>query len=140
MTNLKISLLGIHISRYSIVGITNLLLTTSIFYLLLKIFYINYLVSLSLMWIVGLFFTYTFNFIWTFKPEKKLNYKLRLAKYLGVYIFSFTINYLLMKYLVSKLDIEPFKAQLIIIPIVVSINFIGIRHWALATNSISKKL
>ncbi len=118
-------------SKYTLVGFINLNLTLLIYYILISFFYVNYLTALIFMWVFGLLFTYTFNFIWTFKPEKKLNYGIRLLKYFLVYFTSFSINYLLLKNIRENYISDSLLAQLLIIPLIVLINFSGIKYWAL---------
>ena len=120
-----------YFSKYTVVGFSNLLLTMTIYYVMTKILSIHYLIALYWMWIFGLFFSYTINFIWTFQPEQKLNYRVRLLKYFLVYLTSFLINYFLLKLIKTDFIDDPFLSQLTVVPLIVVINYTGIRLWAL---------
>ena len=117
--------------KYIIVGTLNFIFTVGIFFILLNIFNIHYIISFTLTWLIGLLFTYVLNFIWVFKPADKIEFKRRLFKYFIVYFSSYIVNILLLKYLVSKFNFDPFYIQFAIIPIVIVINFFGFKFWSL---------
>lgn len=125
------SKLKIEITKFTFVGIINTLLTFVIFFLLLKIFKINYLVSLSVTWFIGIVFSYIFNSLWVFKPEQRLQFKNRFAKYLLAYLASFGLNYIALKYLVENTSFDPFYVQTALIPFIVVFNFLTSKFWSL---------
>jgi putative flippase GtrA len=117
--------------KYSIVGFINLGLSTLLFLLLYKVFHIIYFITFILTWLFGILVTYVINFIWVFKPEEKLEFIRRLPKYVLVYVISFVINLILLRYLVEAYQFDAFLVQLFILPLVVLINFFGFKYWAL---------
>ncbi len=102
-----------------------------LFLLLLKVFDIGYFLSFTITWLFGILLTYTINFIWVFKPEDKFEFKKRMPKYFLVYLFSYGVNILILKYIVNTFNYDPFWIQFLIIPIVILINFFGFKFWAL---------
>ena len=117
--------------KYIIVGTLNFFFTVGIFFILLRVLNINYLLSFSLTWIIGLLFTYILNFLWVFKTADKIDFKKRLFKYFIVYVSSYTVNIISLNILVSKFNFDPFYIQFAIIPIVIFINFFGFKYWSL---------
>ena len=117
--------------KYIIVGVSNAIFTTLIYIIALYIFHLKYTISFTISWIMGLLYTYIINFIYVFKPDKKLEFKKRLWKYAIIYILSYIINILLLKFIVGNYMINPLLAQLTIIPLVIIINYSGIKLWAM---------
>lgn len=122
---------GTQFIKYVFVGSLNFFVGLATFFLFLRIMELNYLVSFSLSWIIGLLFTYVINFVWVFKPEEKLNFRSRLLTYFLVYLTSYGINLLLLKLLTDYTGGDPFYLQFLIIPVVMLINFSGIKYWSL---------
>ena len=118
-------------TKYSIVGILNAALTITIYIVLLNMICFNYLISFTLAWMIGVLFTYVVNFIYVFKPEEKLTFKKRLLKYFLVYLTSYIISAGLLSLLVDHFIFDPVISQFFVIPIIVAINFTGIKYWAL---------
>ncbi|MFC2135035.1 GtrA family protein [Bacteroidota bacterium] len=121
----------IHFIKYSFVGIGNLLFTLVLYIIFLNVFNFKYGIAFSLSWLFGVFFTYLINFIWVFKPEEKITFKKKLAKYFIVYLSSYLLNMLLLVILVEYFLIQPLLSQVFIIPLIVLINFSAIKYWAL---------
>jgi len=121
----------IHFIKYLLVGGINLITSMLLFFLLFNVLKINYLVVFTITWLYGIFLTYIINFIWVFKPEDKLKFKKRFNKYFIVYLSSYIINLLLLKGIVEGYDFNPLYVQFFILPLVVIINFSGIKYWAL---------
>jgi putative flippase GtrA len=121
----------IHFIKYGIVGFSNFLVTGAVYYILLRVLFVWYPISFMLSWGIGVLYTYLINFIWVFKPEEKIEFKHRLWKYFLVYATSLIVNLTLLTYIVEVFSLDPFWSQFLIIPIVVLINFIGIKYWAL---------
>ena len=120
-----------HFIKYLVVGGINFLTSLLLFFFLLNVIKINYLVVFTITWLYGIFLTYIINFIWVFKPEDKLIFKKRFKKYFIVYLSSYTINLLLLRGIVEGYDFNPLYVQFFILPLVVIINFSGIKYWAL---------
>jgi len=121
----------VHFTKYGLVGFSNFIITGAAYYVFLKVLYLWYPFSFLLSWAIGVFYTYTINYLWVFKPAEKIEFKHHLWKYFVIYAASLAINLLLLTYVVERLILDPFWSQFLIIPIVVLINFTGIRYWAL---------
>ena len=121
----------LHFVKYSFVGTLNAIFSFLLYFILLKILHIHYLVSLSISWLLGVLLTYVINFLWVFKPEQKLVFKSRLLKYFVVYICSYLLNMFLLKNLTELTGGDPLLIQLFILPVVVAVNFIGIKYWCM---------
>jgi len=117
--------------KYVLVGSVNFIISMGIFLFLLKVLVLNYLISFTTTWLLGILLTYIINFLWVFKAEDKLEFKKRMPKYFFVYLISYLINLLLLALVVDLYSFDPFWAQFFILPIVVCINFFGFKHWAL---------
>ncbi len=121
----------IHFIKYSFVGFGNLLFTLAVYFLFLKILDFHYLVAYTISWVSGLLFTYVINFLWVFKPEQKLQFKERLFKFCVVFLISFLVNFFLLKWLTQASGKDPLLAQIFILPLIVAINFTGVKYWAM---------
>ncbi|MCF8296638.1 MAG: GtrA family protein [Saprospiraceae bacterium] len=118
-------------SKYSIVGIINLGFTFTIYWFLLKIILAHYNIALTVSWAMGVVLTYVINFTWVFKPEEKIEFRKRFWKYVTVYIVSYGMNILVLDYLVVSMGYDPLYMQFLIIPLIVLINFTGIKYWVM---------
>ena len=123
--------LRIEVTKFTLVGAINFVLTFVFFFLLLKIIKIHYLISLSAAWILGMVFSYVCNFVWVFKPEQKLQFKARLVKYLSASLISIVLNLLILNYIVERTDFDPFYVQIGLIPLIVVFNFSTTKFWSL---------
>ena len=121
--------LKVQFFKYAIVGFINLVLSLLLFLLLLKVFGIEYLVAFTVTWLFGILLTYVINFIWVFKPEDKIEFRIRLPKFLLVYIASYIVNLLILHLIVENFGYDPFWVQFFILPLVVLINFFGFKYW-----------
>jgi putative flippase GtrA len=121
----------VQFGKYTLVGIANFLLSLVFYFFLLKVLLIHYLIAFTITWLFGIMLTYVINFSWVFKPEEKIDFRKRLLKYVTVYLISYVINIVLLKYIKENLIDEPFLAQLLILPLVIVINFTGFKYWAL---------
>lgn len=126
-----ISSLKIEFFKYVAVGLSNLIFSLLMFYVLLKLMSITYLIAFSITWLLGILLTYIINFVWVFKPKDKLDFKKRFFKYFSVYLTSYLINIYLLKLMVENYSFDPFWVQFFILPLVVIINFFGFKYWAL---------
>lgn len=122
---------GIEAFRFLIVGGANFVLTFIVFYALLRIIRIDYLVALFVSWAIGMAFSYTLNFTWVFKPEEKLQFKARLAKYFTANLASIALNMLALRAIVDATGYDPFWVQCALIPLIVVFNFSTAKFWSL---------
>jgi len=121
----------IQFNKYLFVGGLNFIFTLCIYFFFLKILKVNYLISFSVACLLGVFLTYIINFLWVFKPEQALVFRTRLKKYFVVCLASYLFNLFLLKLLKERTGIDPFIIQLFILPMVIAINFLGMKYWSL---------
>jgi putative flippase GtrA len=129
----------LHFLKYSFVGAFNAVFTFLFYFILLKVIRLHYLVSFSVSWLLGVLLTYIINFLWVFKPEQKLVFKSRLLKYFTVYITSYLLNMFLLKQLTELTRQDPLLVQLVIIPVVVAVNFAGIKYWCMNSKPVKRR-
>lgn len=123
--------LKIEFSRFAVVGAANFVVTFVLFYLLVQIVAINYLIALIGVSLIGMIFTYSFNYMWTFKTEDKLVFRERLLKYVISGVSSISLNAAALGYIVESTNFSPFYTQLALIPVIVIFNFSTARFWSL---------
>lgn len=119
------------IARFIIVGVGNFVLTFTVFTIFLKIFLVDYLLSLAIAWLVGIICSYVFNFIWVFKPQNTIEFRSRFLKFSSAGMLSIILNLLSLYVLVESTGMDPFVTQLILIPFVVSFNYLTSKFWSL---------
>lgn len=129
----------LHFVKYSFVGILNAIFSFMLYFILLKIVHLQYLAAFSVSWLLGVLLTYVINFLWVFKPEQKLVFKSRLLKYFVVYISSYLLNIFLLKYFTELTGGDPLLVQLFILPVVVAVNFTGIKYWCMNSKPMKKE-
>jgi putative flippase GtrA len=115
---------------YFIVSTLNFIFSSLLFYFLLKIFFINYLLSLSITWILGVVFTYLLNLFFIFKDNVKIDFT-NFGRYLIVYLASYIFNIFSLKYITETTFFDPYYIQFFLIPFIILINFFGIKYFAL---------
>lgn len=123
--------LKIEITKFTVVGALNFGLTFIIFFTFLKLYKSGYLVALSLAWVIGVIFSYVLNYVWVFKPDDRLEFKERFAKYFMAYLFSFILNLIALRFIVEKYGFDPFYVQTALIPCIVILNFSTSKLWSL---------
>lgn len=118
-------------AKYLMVGGANASLTFLIYFIALKVFEWNYLLALVFAWTVGVFFTYTANFLWVFRPDERFRFNIRFRRYIIISSTSIILNLVALRILVTKTGEDPFWIQVgLMIPIVV-LNFIAIKFWSM---------
>jgi putative flippase GtrA len=128
---IKQNILSIQFFKYVLVGILNAICSTTLYFLCLRIFLMNYILAFTISWIFGILLTYVINFVFIFRTEEKLEFGKRLPKYFAVYFFSYSLNLVILKTLVLCTNADPFYLQFLILPLVIAINFTGFKYWAL---------
>lgn len=123
--------LKIEATKFTLVGAANFVLTFIVFTTMLKVFMVNYLLSLATAWVVGMFFSYALNFSWVFKPEHKIQFKARFVKFFLASILSIVLNMLALSYIVERNDFDPFYVQVALIPFIVIFSFLTAKFWSL---------
>lgn len=128
--------------KFTIVGTANFFLTFVVFTAMLKVFRVNYLLSLVAAWVVGMIFSYVLNFSWVFQPEQKIQFKARFVRFFLASLLSIGLNMLALSYIVERTGFEPFYVQMALIPCIVIFNFSAAKFWSLrpSKDGVSKKL
>jgi len=129
--NKAMPLFFVHLVKYGFVGAVNAVITFTIYIALLKIFKVHYLLSFSISWAAGVFLAYVINFVWVFKPEDTLVFRSRLLKYVAVYLISYTLNMILLGIITETTGRDPLLVQFLLVPVVVAVNFLGIKYWSM---------
>jgi putative flippase GtrA len=119
------------VSRFAVVGGVNFVLSLVIYYGLLRILHVHHLLALLASWAAGMVFSYVANFTWVFKPEEKLRFRDRFAKYLAASTVSISLNLLSLHALVKFAQLDPFYVQCALIPLIVAFNFSTAKFWSL---------
>lgn len=117
--------------KYFVVGLSNALLTTLVYYAFLQWLHVHYILSFSISWVSGVLYSYVVNYVWAFKQESSFAFDARFCRYLIIYVSSYGLNVILLKIVVESWNGDPFWSQLFILPLIVLINFFGINYWAL---------
>lgn len=116
----------LQISKFGMVGVLNTLVGYGAFFLLLN--YTNYMISLIISHIIGVTHSYIWNKYWTFKSKKmSIN---EFLKFNSIYILVFLTNALVLIFFVNALNLDPHIGQLIALPIITMISFIGQKYWS----------
>lgn len=125
----------IEVTKFTLVGAANFVLTFIVFTAMLKALSVNYLFSLGAAWVVGMLFSYVLNFSWVFKPEQKIQFKARFLRFFLASAFSIALNMLVLSYIVEHTDFDPFYVQMVLIPLIVVFNFSTAKYWSLCPSS-----
>ncbi len=123
--------LKVEFSKFTVVGAINFVFTLILFYILVKIIYVNYLVALVIVSLLGMILTYALNYVWVFKTEEVLKFKGRLIKYILAGLLSVSLNVLVLERIVESTKFDPFYVQLALIPLIVVFNFSTAKFWSL---------
>ena len=123
--------LKIEVTKFTLVGAANFVLTFIVFTAMLKVLSVNYLLSLGAAWVVGMLFSYILNFAWVFKPEQKLQFKDRFLRFVLASVFSIALNMLALSYIVEHTGFDPFYVQMLLIPLIVIFNYSTAKYWSL---------
>jgi len=123
--------LKIEVTKFTLVGAANFALTFVVFTTMLKAWSVNYLLSLTAAWVVGLLFSYVMSFTWVFKPEQKLQFKAGFLRFFLASACSIALNMLALSYIVEHTEFEPFYVQMALIPLIVAFNFSTAKYWSL---------
>ena len=124
----------IEVTKFTLVGAANFVLTFVVFTVMLKALSVNYLLSLVAAWVVGMFSSYVLNFAWVFKPEQKIQFRARFVRFFLASVLSIALNMLALSYIVGRADFDPFYVQMALIPFVVIFNFSTAKFWSLKQN------
>ncbi len=125
----------IEVTKFTLVGAANFVLTLIVFTAMLKMLGLNYLLSLVTAWIVGMLFSYVMNFSYVFKPEQKIQFKERFLRFFLASALSIILNMFVLSYIVEHTNFDPFYVQMALIPFIVVFNFSTAKFWSLRVSS-----
>lgn len=125
------NLSSIEFLKFLVVGGFNFIFTLIAFYVCVKVVKVNYLVSLVAVSAVGILITYSLNYIFVFLPDQKLEFRARVAKYGFASGVSIALNVICLHYLVQHTELDPFYAQMLLVPFIVIFNFTTAKFWSL---------
>lgn len=118
--------------RFLIVGVLNTIFGYTIYFICLKFFHLNYIISLLFAHILGVIHSYYWNSKWIFK-KGHYNYK-NLLKFSGVYVVSFMINLLVLYIMVNYLKMSPLLSQVFALFLTTLISFFGHKFWSFSNS------
>lgn len=121
----------IEATKFTLVGAANFALTFIVFTVMLKLWGVNYLLSLVAAWGIGMLFSYVLNFAWVFKPEQKIQFRDRFFRFFLASLLSIALNMIILRFIVEHTDFDPFYVQAALIPFIVIFNFATAKYWSL---------
>lgn len=128
--------LTIEITKFTLVGGANFILTFVVFTVLLNMLHTHYLLALAGAWLCGVVFSYLLNFIWVFKPEDCIKFDRRYLKYMISGLISLTLNMVALHILVEETGLDPFYVQVLLMPFVVTFNFVAAKFWSMRKKTV----
>jgi len=114
--------------KFCLVGGTNTFLTLLTFYILNTVLGINYILSSTLGYCVGMVNSYVLNKRWTFYDSDKVILN-QFVKFVTVNSMSLSINLLVMYTLSGKLHWDNMIAQITATSFSIISNYIGSKFW-----------
>lgn len=127
--------LRVEITRFTIVGGLNFVLTFAVFFVLLEVVHTHHLVALAAAWLLGTLFSYSLNYLWVFRPEERLAFRSRFVKYTAAGVASLLMNLAALQVVVAHFHADPFWAQCALMPFVVAFNFLTAKFWSLSPSA-----
>jgi putative flippase GtrA len=117
---------GIEFIKFVAAGIANVLLTFAVYVALVGIS-TPYALANALAWILGIAFSYFLNSTFVFKKKHPQKYRdsKRFVIFCVAYSLNFVISSSLLAYLVETGIYDPVRAQYIVIPITVFLNYLA---------------
>jgi len=113
-------------AKFVIIGVFNTALNYGTFFILLS--YTSYLISLVFAHLIGVINSFIWNKYWTFgSKELRLD---EFVKFNMLYIVYFIVNAVMLIFMVNILHITPQMGQLIALPILTIISFVGQKYWS----------
>ncbi len=117
-------------TRFLLFGAWNTVWTFGLYAFLLVACELNYLLALSITWMIGLAVSYVANFLWVFRTDSRLRIRINFRRYLILLGSTFVMNLMLLSLLTDVAQVRPLLAQFIVLPAIVLMNFWGGRLWA----------
>ncbi|MDQ1255047.1 MAG: hypothetical protein QG646_4326 [Euryarchaeota archaeon] len=112
--------------KFICVGLLNTFIGYGAFFILS--FFLNYMIALVVAHFIGVTNSYLWNKYWTFKSKK---FQLaELVKFNIVYLITLGANMLILYIAVELLSINPRLGQLIVLPLVTLLSYLGHKYWS----------
>jgi len=112
--------------KFSLVGILNTVIGYAVFFI--ASLFMNYIVALIIAHVVGVTNSFFWNKYWVFRSDG--NKIVEFLKFYSIYALVLIVNIILLYYLVSVLQFEPQISQLVLLPILTIITYLGHKHWS----------
>ena len=118
------------LSKFGFVGVLNTIIGYGSFILLLN--YTNYMVALIISHLIGVTHSFIWNKYWIFKSASiGIGAGLyEFAKFNSIYAGVFLTNAIVLIISVNVLNVDPRISQLIALPIITIISFMGHKYWS----------
>lgn len=129
----------IKLIKFIIVGSINTLITLAVFYVLNKIFHINYLTSSLFAYVLGMVNSYTLNKKWTFQDRNK-KVIIQFIKFIIVNLISLGINLFIMYISVNKFNLDSMLSQIIATGFSTISNYLGSKVLVFSNHNEEKEL
>lgn len=118
--------------KFIIVG-----LSSNLFLYFIYLFFVNlgldYKIAVSIIYIVGILYTYAINSVWTFGCNG--DHRVLLIKYIFLYFFFYIINLSLLAILVDRMSLAHELVQGGLIFLISMLNFSIQKYWIFKTRS-----
>jgi putative flippase GtrA len=112
--------------KFSLVGILNTVIGYAVFFV--ASLFMNYIIALLIAHVVGVTNSFFWNKYWVFRSDG--NKVVEFLKFYSIYALVLIVNIVLLYYLVSVLHFEPQISQLVLLPILTIITYLGHKHWS----------
>jgi len=112
--------------KFIVVGLGSTMVNYTIFFVFFKILSFYYLLASGAGFLTGLFFSYTFNRLWTFESQNEKKFR-EFILYASVCLVSLAVSLLALEFQVAFLHIDPLLANIVSIGISAVLNFIGLK-------------
>ncbi|MFL1780352.1 GtrA-like protein [Candidatus Hepatincolaceae symbiont of Richtersius coronifer] len=127
MVTYKAKKLLFQFTKFYTTGLIGNIVNYSIFYLLLKVFGVNYLVASTCGFVLAVLAGYPLDMIWTFERARRMDL-ISLVQYFSVYIGSLILGLILLTIAVEILNMNIPIANLIIIILLPITDFLAVSY------------
>jgi putative flippase GtrA len=118
--------------KFSIVGVSNTLVSLVSFYIFFEIFGIYYIIASTLGYVMGLVNSYFWNLRWTFKHQHSTGV---LVKFIIVNLIALSLKLSVISVLVEVYAIPELYSEVLAMGFAIVVNFGGNRFWTFKESS-----
>ena len=118
--------------KFSIVGVSNTLVSLVLFYILFEFLGVYYIIASTLGYIVGLINSYFWNLRWTFRHRHSAGV---LVKFIIVNVIALSLKLTIISILVESFLMPELFAEIIAMGFAIVVNFGGNRFWTFSKNN-----